>query len=395
MTLSIIRGFWAVLFLSAMTLLAQGGAYLQCDSDAGKAEPTAYNTMSKSRFSVPKDLGTVVVPIYFHDMYFRGISGNIGYINDSTIQNWVTELNQNFAPAGFEFDVRGINHELNEDWYYANKGSSQERAMKNALREGGAETLNIYLHNGNQGSSYASAPNQYQNDPILDGVVLVSNNAPTLTHEIGHWLGLLHTFHNNCSTTNDGIADTPAQRYTGTADCNVNRDTCPTLPGLDPLNNFMSYQFHCMNEFTPGQNQRMCESWLQYRADVIYETELDGRDNCNNYSNKVFLPAGRYKLIPNGGAFNWTSGSCGWDWLVRVRVMANSRETILRAERNLETCTTSFGKFYPDFTLAAMDMNDQTLDFTVPSGGSDVSFLLRDSNCQDNQGTLYFMIVTQ
>lgn len=89
-------------------------------------------------------------------------------------------------------------------------------------------------------------------DPIDDGV--------TLTHELGHWLGLYHTFLTedfsaSCEASpNDFIADTPAHAGDSSGfDCtqmlttddqiieSALPDTCPSLDGADPVFNFMNY----------------------------------------------------------------------------------------------------------------------------------------------------------
>lgn len=66
----------------------------------------------------------------------------------------------------------------------------------------------------------------------------------TLTHELGHYFGLLHTFGlGACGTEGgaDGILDTPAQE-TFTDGCPAGKDSCQDQAGLDAITNFMDYR---------------------------------------------------------------------------------------------------------------------------------------------------------
>jgi hypothetical protein len=64
------------------------------------------------------------------------------------------------------------------------------------------------------------------------------NLGDTLTHEVGHWLGLFHTFQGGCSKPGDSVADTPQQADGGNIfDCTPSLDTC-AAPGTDLVRNF-------------------------------------------------------------------------------------------------------------------------------------------------------------
>ena len=150
--------------------------------------------------------------------------------------------------------------------------------MKRALKRGGPEDLNIYTTSGNIYLGWAYFPDIVgTNFEFLDGVVIDYRTLPggeygsqyslggTLTHETGHWLGLLHTFQGACGNQGDLVADTPAEREP-TLGCPQGKDTCRGKPGLDPIHNFMDYSFDaCYTQFTPGQVDRTQEQWNAFR----------------------------------------------------------------------------------------------------------------------------------
>jgi hypothetical protein len=230
--------------------------------------------------------GDVTIPTYFHvvlpaseasngtaaeDRLTGLVNAQVDVLNNSYAGGSLTEGS---AATPFQYALQGIDFSYNDAWYGVVPGSV-EKQMKAATRVGGKDTLNVWTANIGDGLlGWATFPARKLSSD--DGVVILDESMPggtagkyalgdTLTHEVGHWLALYHTFQGGCRGQGDQVADTAAEA-TAQFDCPTGADTC-TAPGEDPIHNFMDYtQDSCMYQFTAGQVARMSDAWNQYRA---------------------------------------------------------------------------------------------------------------------------------
>ncbi len=224
---------------------------------------------------------SISVPVYWHVI----TAGTEGAVTNAQIAAQISALNTGFGggeggdDTGFAFQLAGVTRTDNATWY-ASRSAGAEHAMKQALKQGGDGDLNVYSTSGGAYLGWAYLPEITDTaQAYLDGIVIdwrtmpgvsdayegVYDEGDTLTHEAGHWLNLEHTFYGQCNKTGDFVGDTPAQKSPSFG-CPEGNDTC-RQPGLDPVHNYMDYSDDpCLTEFTPGQTQRMLDSWLLWRA---------------------------------------------------------------------------------------------------------------------------------
>jgi len=214
------------------------------------------------------------VPVYWHTIE----QGNLGSLSDAVINESITILNNAFGPS-FTFTLQESDVSTNPNYWGFNIDSSEETSMKTALRKGGCDALNIYSTDVAGGLlGWATFPDWCSSSTVADGTVILYSSNPggtaspynegdTLTHEVGHWLGLYHTFQGGCGSDGDEVDDTP-QVQSPNFGCPEGTDSCPNDgQGNDLVHNFMDYtDDSCMDSFTSDQFVRMTGLWDDYRS---------------------------------------------------------------------------------------------------------------------------------
>ncbi|OLN85664.1 Extracellular metalloprotease-like protein 3 [Colletotrichum chlorophyti] len=248
------------------------------------------NPASRRRQNVPSNF---TVDVNFH---IASTEAEENLITDEIVDAQWKVLHDTFAK--YDIDLRLNSTErvvdnLTGSAFLINTGNGWQYyeeeydAYLKSSRKGGYDALNLYFF-----SSYSPGATGYCQWPTVytstdapefykDSCQLSAMTMPGFTtdqggfaawnmghlaiHETGHWFGLNHTFTGGCNEPGDFVDDTPAQA-TDIYGCPAGSNSCPDKPGLDPIHNFMGYtDDSCTNEFTPGQKDRMFQTFFNYR----------------------------------------------------------------------------------------------------------------------------------
>ena len=377
--------------------------------------------------------GKKIIPVVVHNIY----NGSSGYLSDAVIQAAIDALNKNINGQSDKFLNQSGNYPLTPDIFAAVRGvanvefrlakitptcdtcipksttgiirinteitslgSSVPDPVKALTYWNSYQYLNIWTvpsFGGEAGGGllgYAQFP--YRGMMSTDGVVLKANEmgsavSSTLTHEVGHWLGLFHTW-GDAVCGDDGIYDTPPARY----DNNGASESSPTpsghplgspstfpyhvgLSGLgqvppvsgvwgcvaDSLNPagemFMNYMSYTTDEYTTMFSAGQIEA-----VNVTLEGEVDEESGVSDFGYREYMWSSENNIATgtNDGYFNLDDNcSAKYDFYDR-----NDRAVCLGLENWFNSNSKAIGF---DVTAASWDFGDgivDTSDYLVSLG---------------------------
>ncbi|HEX8637600.1 MAG TPA: zinc metalloprotease, partial [Pyrinomonadaceae bacterium] len=230
-------------FETKTPVVVKGERFCGADHDPDRVEAAEndFSARLKDKMFAPMSENATggTITVYYH-VIRQGTGIANGDVPDSQINEQIRILNEAYRSTQWSFVLAsqgGITRTTNSRWYNLRQGSKNEKDMKNALRVGGASVLNIYSANLQGGLlGWATFPSSYTGSPKMDGVVILYSSVPggsaapynegdTATHEVGHWMGLYHTFQGGCTGNGDFVSDTPPEASPAYG-CPSNRDTC-------------------------------------------------------------------------------------------------------------------------------------------------------------------------
>jgi hypothetical protein len=233
-----------------------------------------------------KTVKSISIPIAFHVV----TDGRNGRLPLSQIQVLIDNLNWAYRDTPFDFWLYRADTVKNPSWY---KNCVGNAANFSKLRKRMARDVRYYVNVysckpgvvGLLGISTFPPGYPVPNNPglnYLQGIAidpdgLGSDQYPygfALAHEVGHYLGLFHTFEHFfnpdgalCADPGDFVNDTATQASYSLGECPSGIDTCPALSGIDDVHNFMNYtKDECMENFSPGQGDMMLWAVQTYRS---------------------------------------------------------------------------------------------------------------------------------
>jgi gliding motility-associated-like protein len=317
---------------------------------------------------------TITVPVVFHI-----INHDPNSISDGAILNALQDLNNAFSKSGGYAGGSGVDTKIRfclaqkdpdggnttgitrtKSFFSTHLNKDNEDArLKKLIQWDPASYINIWFITSIDAEAYADfscgtwfrlGVGGYATMPPgggpLDGIV-VTGFGPLLAHEMGHYLGLYHTFEGgcrniDCETDGDRVCDTPPDasvRPSGGCGSPSNSCSSDTLSAYsngffpvdvpDQVSNFMDYGNNaCSNQFTQGQADRMRAAIQTQRAGLL---EARCVKPCVENIVAGFSRNNAYPVPGDNITFtNHSAGAANYEWLldgVVVSTAANFSHT--------------------------------------------------------------------
>jgi Pregnancy-associated plasma protein-A len=221
--------------------------------------------------------------------------GNRGPIQEQQRRDQIEILNKAYSNSGIKFtyepsSVRTVNKPA---WFHMGQSSAAEREAKTELQVPPEYNLNVYTAELQAGLlGWATFPYDLLGNRVMDGVVILWTTFPggteapynlghVCTHQIGHWLGLWHTFQGGCMGIDgivgdcDLVVDTPAHERPNFGCPSTGRNGACSTQEVAPVHNYMNFTDDaCMTEFTKGQFERIQDQIQTYRPGLIIGPDI-------------------------------------------------------------------------------------------------------------------------